>query len=81
MLKIPRAKAKAHFPKKLAFINSKCLAQDAFGESLRTIENFLKSLAVREQLCAQIFLFSRIFDKAILINELNQLPRCIAPDK
>ena len=36
---MPRAEVEAHFLKKLAFPNNKCLAQDAFGECLRTTEN------------------------------------------
>ena len=42
MLKIPRAKVKAHFLKKLAFVTNKCLAQDSFGKCPRTTENLSK---------------------------------------
>ena len=80
MLKISRAKVEAHFLKKLAFVTNKCLAQDAFGECPRITENLSKYTSVRE-LCAQIFLFSRIFYKAILVSELYRLPRCIASYK
>ena len=41
-LKIPRARAEAHFLKKLAFVTNKCLAQDAFGiiqEQQKTFQN------------------------------------------
>ena len=48
MQKIPRAKAEAHFLKKLAFVTNKCLAQDAFGECPVTTEKLLKYTAVRE---------------------------------
>ena len=78
MLKYPKTKADAHFLKKLAFVTSKCLAQDAFGKCPRTTENLSKYTAEREQLCVQIVL-SRIFYKAILVSELYRLPRCIAP--
>ena len=73
MLKISRAKVEAHFLKKLTFVTNKCLAQDAFGECPRTTENLSKYTSVRE-LCAQIFLFSRIFYKTILVSELYRLP-------
>ena len=42
MLKIPRAKVKAHFLKKLAFVTNKCLAQDSFGKCPRTTKNLSK---------------------------------------
>ena len=45
MLKISRAKIEAHFLKKLVFVANKCLAQDAFGKCLRTIENLSKYTA------------------------------------
>ena len=62
ILKIPRTKVEAHFLKKLAFVTNKCLAQDVFGECPRsTTENLSKHTTVREWLCAQIFLFYRIF--------------------
>ena len=62
ILKIPRTKVEAHFLKKLAFVTNKCLAQDVFGEYPRsTTENLSKHTTVREWLCAQIFLFYRIF--------------------
>ena len=38
MLKILRAKAEAHFLKKLVFVTNKCFAQDAFRKCLRTVE-------------------------------------------
>ena len=47
MLKIPRAKVKAHFLKKLAFVTNKCLAQYAFEECPRTSEKLSKYTAVR----------------------------------
>ena len=40
ILKTPRAKVEAHFLKKLAFVTSKCLAQDTFGKCPRTTETF-----------------------------------------
>ena len=48
MLKILRAKAKAHFLKKLAFVTKKCLAQDAFGKCPRTTESLSTYTAARE---------------------------------
>ena len=61
ILKIPRTKVEDHFLKKLAFVTNKCLAQDVFGECPRPTENLSKHTTVREWLCAQIFLFYRIF--------------------
>ena len=69
MLKIARDRVEARFLKKLAFVTNKCLAQDTFGKCPRTTENLSKYTAVREKLCAQIFLLSRIFYKAILVIE------------
>ena len=69
MLKIPRAKVEVHFLKKLAFVTIKCLAQKCPGAT----ENLSKYTAVREQLCAQIFL-SRIFYKFVLVSEIYRLP-------
>ena len=48
MQKISRAKAEAHFLKKLAFVTNKCLAQDVFGKCPLTTEKLLKYTAVRE---------------------------------
>ena len=48
MLKILRAKVKAHLLKKLTFVTNKCLAQDALGKCPRTTENLSKYKAVRE---------------------------------
>ena len=45
MLKIPRAKVEANFLKKLDFITSKCMVQDAFEKFPRTKENLLKYTA------------------------------------
>ena len=42
MLKIPRAKHEACFLKKLAFVTSKCLAQNISGECRRATENISK---------------------------------------
>ena len=81
MVKIPRAKVEAHFLKKLAFVTNKGLGQDAFGKCPRPTENLSKYTEVRGKLCAQFFLFSRIFYKAILVHDLYRLPRCIAPYK
>ena len=78
MLKFPRAKVQFHFLKKTAFVTSQCLAQDTFGKCSRITENLSKYTSMREQLCAEIFLFSRIFYNAFLVCELYQLPRCIA---
>ena len=77
ILKIPSAKAKAHFLKKLAFE----AAQDALGESPRATKKFSKYLKVHEFLYPQIFLLSRIFYKAILVSEPYRLPRHISPYK
>ena len=60
MFKIPRAKVEVHFLKKLAFVTNKCLAHNAFRKFPRATENLSKYIAVREQLCAQIFLLSPI---------------------
>ena len=81
MLKIQRAKVEVYFLKKFYFATNKCLAQDAFGKCPKTTENLSKYTAVREQLCAQIFLLSLIFYKSILVSELYWLPRCISPYK
>ena len=62
-LKMLRAKAEAHFLKKLAFVTNKCLAQDAFGECARTLESLSKYTAVRKELRSQVSLFCRIFYK------------------
>ena len=48
MLKISRAKVKAHFLKKFAFVTNRCLAQDAFRKFPRTTENLSKYTAVRK---------------------------------
>ena len=48
MPKNPRAKVEAQILKKLAFVTSKCLAQDTFGKCPRTTENLSKYTAVRE---------------------------------
>ena len=48
MLKMSRVTVEAHFFKKLYFVSNKCLAQDAFGECPRTIENLSKYTAVHE---------------------------------
>ena len=48
MLKIDRAKFEAHFLKKLDFVPSKCLAQDAYGKCPMTTENLSKYTAVGE---------------------------------
>ena len=40
-----------------------------------------KYVELREEFCAQFFLFSRIFYKAIQLSELYRLPRCIDPYK
>ena len=39
MLKIPRSKGEAHFPRKIAFVIKKYLPQDAFGTFPRKTEN------------------------------------------
>ena len=71
MLKIQRAKAEAHFLKKIALVTNRCLAQDAFGERFK-----INSSA--EILMCTYFLISHIFYKAILVSELYRLLRCIA---
>ena len=48
MLKITKAKVKAHFLKKFAFITNNSLAQDAFRKYPRTTENLSNYTAVRE---------------------------------
>lgn len=48
MLKIPRTKVETNFLKKLDFMTSKYLVQDAFGKLPRTTENLLKYIAVLE---------------------------------
>ena len=48
MLKIPRAKVEADFLKKLAFVTTKCLAQDTFGKCRRTTENLSRYTAAWE---------------------------------
>ena len=74
MQKIRRTKVEPHFLKKLAFLTNKCLAQDAFGKCPRTTGNLPKYKAVREQLCAQSYVY-----KAIPVSDLYRLPRWIAP--
>ena len=81
ILKIPGAKVEAYFLKKLAFVTNKFLAQDALIKCPRTTENLSKYTVVHEWLCAQIFLYSLIFCKVILVGDLYRLPRCIAPYK
>ena len=63
-------KAKAHFLKKLAFVTSKCLAQDAY----RNVQAQEKPFKIQKLLCAQLFLLSLMFYKFILVSELYQLP-------
>ena len=62
-LKMLRAKAEAHFLKKLAFVTNKCSAQDAFGECARTLESHSKYTAIRKELRSKVSLFCRIFYK------------------
>ena len=81
MLNFPRVKFETHLLRKLAFLANKYLGQDRFRESLRTTENLSKYTAVREKLRSQIFLYSRIIYKAILVSELYWLPRCIVSYK
>ena len=69
------------FPKTEGVVTEKCLAQDAFKESPRTKENLPRYTADGKYLCPQIFLYSRIPYKAVLVSELYRLPKCIAPYK
>ena len=48
ILNITKAKVKAHFLKKLAFVTNKCLAQDAFRKHPRITENLSNYTAVCE---------------------------------
>ena len=74
-------KIEAHFLKKFALVTNKCLEKDVFRKRPRTTENFSKYTAVRQYLCGQILLLSRIFYRAILGSELYRLSRYIAPYK
>ena len=71
---MPRAEVEAHFLKKLAFPNNKCLAQDAFGECARTTENLSKYTAARE--CVLVFSYilqSSPSKWAISVTEMLQI--------
>ena len=70
MLKFPKAKIDARFLKELDFVTNNCLAQNVSRECRRKTENLSKCIPKCEKLCAKIFLFSRIFYKAILLSEL-----------
>ena len=48
MLNITKAKVKTHFLEKLAFVTSKCLAQDAFRKYPTITENLSNYTAVCE---------------------------------
>ena len=81
MLKIPRAKVKAYFLKKHAFVTNKCLAQHVFGKCSRATKISFKIHGTTQIVISTNFLFSRAFCKAILVSELYRLSRCIAPYK
>ena len=81
MLKIPKTKIEAHFLKKTDFVNSKCLAQEAFEKCPSTTENLSKHTALQfsqYMVISQIFLLSHVFYKPNPVSELNRLMRCIA---
>ena len=52
ILKITKAKVKAHFLKKLAFVTNNCLAQDVVRKYPRTTENLPNYTPAREYLYA-----------------------------
>ena len=81
MLKIPKTKVEARFLKKRDFVTNKCLALGSFENvqgQQKTFQNTQRHSFHNTQLCAQIFLLSYIFYKAIPVSELYWLTRCIA---
>ena len=56
MLKITKAKVKAHFLKKFAFVTNNSLAQDAFRKYPRTTENLSNYSGTRIVLCTNFLI-------------------------